>query len=178
MSMDAIARQLRMSKKTIYQLYKDKRSLVAECFSHDLNQRKQACMEACSRSEHAIQQFLDISEFINRNIREMDADHLHDLHRLYPESWKKMTEFQNGFVLQFLEENFRLGIEQGYYRSDLEPPLAARLFVQSIQHTIHSRLHRELEMTMGDAHYHVYMYHLHAICSAKGVDYLKHHIAA
>src|SRR5438270_3200105 len=53
-SMDDIATQLGMSKKTLYQYYVDKDELVNAVFDITINENKSQCMECTKHGENAI----------------------------------------------------------------------------------------------------------------------------
>ena len=98
-----------------------------------------------------------------------------DLKKYHPELW---TNFKNGKMKLFGEElrlNIKQGIKQGLYRKELHIDIVSNLLVRfylnmwnedydvfSKEELMSEELNRELTI-----------YHLHGICSEKGIQYLN-----
>ncbi|MFY0643786.1 MAG: TetR/AcrR family transcriptional regulator [Bacteroidia bacterium] len=174
-SMDDIAKELSISKKTIYQHYKDKKELVNEAFGHDLELDKRACMETCEQTENAIQQFLNISSFISNNLKDMNPAVLYDLRKYYPECSNRFDNFTKEVVYEFMLNNIVIGIEQGLYRKDLHPEFASTIYISLVREFTTMGLN-QLGLKLQNLHKEMITYHLYAICTTKGINYFKKHL--
>ena len=174
-SMDDIAKELSISKKTIYQHYKDKKELVHEAFDHDLELDKRACFETCEQTDNAIQQFLNISAFISHNLKDMNPAVLYDLRKYYPECGKRFDNFSNEVIYKFMLSNTALGIEQGYYREDLKPEFISSIYISMVKEFMKADLNK-LGLSLKDLHKEMITYHLYAICTTQGINYFKKHL--
>lgn len=175
-SMDDLARELSISKKTIYQHYKDKRALVNAVFEYDLELDKRTCTEAVQQTENAIQQFLNISTFVNNNLKEMNPSVLFDLRKYYPECWKQFNGFTKDVIHNFVINNLELGIEQGFYRKEIRKELIAHIYIALVRELVLPNLRRPSDLSLAEFHKEAIMYHLHAITTPKGKEYLSQHL--
>lgn len=177
-SMDDIAKELRISKKTLYQHCGTKEDLVLDVFQFDLGRKQQICFEAISSSSNAIEQLLSISIFINNSLEDITPQVLDDIDRYYPKCKALLEDFSHGFVYDFLRSNLRDGIAQGYYRDNLDINTVCQFYIYLINGLIPNTFTLTREKGVASFHKELYTYHLHAICSDKGVEFLKNHLKA
>src|SRR3954465_12012617 len=80
-SMDDIAAQLGMSKKTLYQYYADKDELVNAVFEGMLSLNKSQCLETASRGENAIDEVFLSFDMVREMLSTMNPSVLFDLQK-------------------------------------------------------------------------------------------------
>src|SRR5947209_20504960 len=83
-SMDDIAAQLGMSKKTLYQYYADKDELVNAVFDQVLQQNRGQCMDCSKRGENAIHEIFLSFEMVEDLLRNMNRSVLFDMQKYHP----------------------------------------------------------------------------------------------
>lgn len=175
--MDDLAKELGMSKKTIYQHFKDKRSLVEAVFLYDLDMDKKQCAMSYQTTDNAIQQFINILLFVNANLKGMNPSVIFDLKKYYPQCWKHFDAFTSDFIFTYITQNIEAGIEQGYYRPTLEPKVVGMIYITLVQAMVHSELEKNKHISLSKVHEHLMDYHIHAICTPKGLEYLTEHLS-
>ncbi|MEL7161032.1 MAG: helix-turn-helix domain-containing protein, partial [Bacteroidota bacterium] len=83
-SMDDIARQLGVSKKTIYQVVDNKKELLSLVIEEDACKDKEVIAENREQSRDAIDEFLRNSRYFIRQMREISPATMRDLQKYYP----------------------------------------------------------------------------------------------
>ena len=83
-TMDEIAGQLGISKKTIYQFYEDKDELVKDIFKAITDHNKEKCIQIRSSSENAIHEQYLSSDVAQEIFANMNSSLLFDLNRFHP----------------------------------------------------------------------------------------------
>src|ERR1700712_2218612 len=78
-SMDDIAAQLGMSKKTLYQYYDDKDELVKSVFSQILEENKKECEHCNKIGDNAIHEVFISFDMVEEMLSNMNPSVLHDL---------------------------------------------------------------------------------------------------
>ncbi len=139
-SMDDIARHLSMSKKTLYQYFKDKDDLVTTCMKAYMNQEKAEFEEIEKHSVDAIQEMAMVSTCMRKNMRDTNPSLLFDLQKYHPNAWKVWTEFKNEFVRNSLVKNLQRGMEQGLFREEIDPEALAVLRVEQVVMALDERI--------------------------------------
>lgn len=130
--MDEIAADLGISKKTIYLSFANKAALVYEISAEYFRQEKKM-MEDISKSAHNALD--ELSKVVNWSLRFFQNVHpsiVYDIQKYYPHAWSLFEEYKNSFVLDKLKENLLNGIEEGYYRREINVEMVARMRLSQI----------------------------------------------
>lgn len=132
-TMDDIARHLGMSKKTIYQFFRDKDEIVHELTTNTLALHRQNFEELVASSTDAIDEILKTMEYVGFMFKQMNPNLFYDMQKYFPKAWLQFREFKEQRMMQMVEENFRKGIEQGLYRNDISAKILARLRIEEVE---------------------------------------------
>ncbi len=125
-TMDEIASELSISKRTLYETFENKNNLVLECLQFVTNSICQKCEKLKSESKNAFEYFFNILNIIQSSFREL-AGFTNELKNVYPDVFKQIisshvvfaktdTSFffnkakQEGFIREEIEEDFFIGI--------------------------------------------------------------------
>lgn len=131
-SMDDIARELGMSKKTLYEFFDNKAGLLATTLDYAL-QEFIAWHAGLKQSDlNAIDELLEISKRVNEEYAKFTPSNLFDLKKYYPEVYKDHFTSEKQITYTVVADNLRKGIEEGIYRDELDVDLLADLYVQKI----------------------------------------------
>ncbi len=171
-SMDDVAREVGMSKKTIYQHFTDRSTLVDEAVKLHIEMINDACSAICNNDHNPIDQILEIGKFMHNTTRQMNPNLFYDLKKYFPSSWSKVTSHREENMRTQVIKNLERGIELGYYRDDFNPGIVARLYMNLIDVIIDDDLFPKIEYTFKELHHELLMYHLHGIVTPKGTEYL------
>jgi len=171
-TMDDIAKQLRMSKKTLYQHVADKKDLICKCLEH--GQAKDRCyvIDVMEQDINAIDQMFAISEKVVNQLKDVHPSIFFDLEKYYPEAWENILTFKNDFIYGMILQNINKGIEEGLYREDLNGPVIARVYVRRMDDLWSGDIFPEEDMSFPDIYLELMRYHIRGIASQKGIDYL------
>lgn len=131
-SMDDIAAQLGMSKKTLYQYYTDKDELVNAVFDIVLTDNKTHCLECSKQGENAIQEVFLSFDVVEEMLKNMNPSVLFDMQKYHPTAFKKFEEFRNGFLYRIIKANLERGIKEELYREDIDTDILSRYRLHSV----------------------------------------------
>jgi AcrR family transcriptional regulator len=131
-SMDDIAAQLGMSKKTLYQYYVDKDELVNAVFDIILTSNKKQCIECNKKGENAIHEIFLSFDMVEEMLTTMNPSVLFDMHKYHPSAYKKFHDFKNNFLFKVIKENLQKGVEEELYRGDIDIDILSRFRLYSI----------------------------------------------
>jgi TetR/AcrR family transcriptional regulator, cholesterol catabolism regulator len=131
-SMDDIAAQLGMSKKTLYQYYTDKDELVDAVFVTTMDQNQTACRLDRQRAENPIHEVFLAYDMVQEMFANMNPSVLFELHKYHPGTYKKFQEYKNGFLYQMIRTNIETGIREELYREDVDVDVLTRFRIHSI----------------------------------------------
>jgi AcrR family transcriptional regulator len=132
LNMDDISRNLKISKKTLYQYFKNKEDLIEKIFEFDDIKRQRLFDEMCLQQHNAIEILFIASSMVAREMNQMNPKVKFELKKYYEPISSKFMEQKKGHILEEIGKNIRKGIEEGLYRSDINIELISGLYVKNI----------------------------------------------
>ena len=108
-TMDEIASELKISKKTIYKIFPSKEAMITEIVDTMLNKINAAHDEILQRDINSIEKLVEVGKFIVNDILKVSNKMLNDLRLHAPQLWNKIDEFRKERLLK----NFSIILDQG-----------------------------------------------------------------
>jgi AcrR family transcriptional regulator len=130
-TLDEIALQLGISKKTIYEHFTGKDELVTEILRQRIHHIQQLFGDLTAQSKDAIEANLLMIQFLDGLFRNMNPVVVVDLQKYHPEAFQIYQDHMYGFVIDAMRRNLARGISEGLYREDIDQEIMARLRVES-----------------------------------------------
>jgi AcrR family transcriptional regulator len=128
-TMDDLARELGMSKKTLYELFPSKTELLREASRYKCD-NWQAEMETIAReSSDFFERARRTFRFIAQHYSLLSHAYLTDLRRFAPEVWTDMQRFRRLRVRRMILDLLRQGVREGVLRDDLDLEALAGLYL-------------------------------------------------
>jgi len=124
-TMDDIARHLAVSKKTLYQHFVDKDDLVYKMSEMYLERSFRQYEEIEKNSKNSIDELSKISVCMKRDMENLNPSMLFDLQKYHPKSWGLYNEHKIKIISHSVVRNIRQGIDDGYYRPEINPDIMA-----------------------------------------------------
>ncbi|HMQ45928.1 MAG TPA: TetR/AcrR family transcriptional regulator [Saprospiraceae bacterium] len=175
-TMDDIAKELGISKKTLYQYVENKTDLIEQIFHRHIDEEKQAIDAIRQHSSDAIDEMLGIAKHVINELRTVSANVLYDLQKYYPPTWAMMEGLQKKHIFTVIKENLERGIRQGLYRANLNADIIAKLYVGKAMLLIDDDFFPLQNYNISDLYREYIYYHIHGIASAKGQQLLEKHL--
>jgi TetR/AcrR family transcriptional regulator, cholesterol catabolism regulator len=172
-SMDEIASQLGVSKKTIYHFFEDKDALVDAVIDIELNNNTKECGLDKEKSENPVHEFFLATEMIMEMLKMMNPNLLFDLQKYHPTSFKKINDHKNKFLYTLIRENLDKGIAEGLYRPEINKDILTRFRIASIFLTFNPELLPPGKNTAADLVKETTMNFLHGLVTAKGLKLIQ-----
>lgn len=131
-SMDDIASQLGMSKKTIYQFFSDKDELVNAVMNEEVTQTQHDC-EFCKKNAiNAIDEIFLTMEQLYVQLSQLNPMVLYDAEKFHPRAFEMFRKMKEEFLLQVVAHNIRRGIKEELYRDDINVETMSRYRVETM----------------------------------------------
>ncbi|MBI2731479.1 MAG: TetR/AcrR family transcriptional regulator [Sphingobacteriales bacterium] len=131
-SMDDIAAQLGMSKKTIYQFFADKDELVEAVVNDELDTTQKDCMQCLTAAKDAIEEMLLTMEQVHEQMSNMNPMVLFDLEKFHQQSFQKFLKHKNEFLYKVIKANMERGIKEELYRPGLNIDVMTKYRLESM----------------------------------------------
>lgn len=133
LNMEQVARELGLTKKTLYNNFNSKPELIGTVLTYFYNNLENLIEESTKDSENAIDAFFAVSVIIAEEIIKLGHLLLKDI-SLY-KSILNISAFtdRRNFYSRLVRRNLRLGIEQGLYREDLNIDYTTLFYTSAIE---------------------------------------------
>jgi TetR/AcrR family transcriptional regulator, cholesterol catabolism regulator len=168
-SMDDIAAQAGMSKKTLYQYYADKQELVSEVFSTIMESNKVNCQEAAKTSDNALQEIFIAFDRMQRMFEEMHPGVLYEMEKYHPDSFNKFKEFRDSFIYTMIRNNLERGIREGLYREEIDVDIITRYRIHSIMLAFNPTIFPSVKNSLVNIEMQLLEHFLYGVSTPKGV---------
>ncbi len=132
-TMDDIAREIGISKKTIYQHFEDKEAIVEEVIKHELEKLRGDMEHIDREADNPIEQMLQVSRCLQRERNNVNPVLLFDLKKYCHKGWELFQNHKHQYIIKGVSWNLERGIQQGLYRQDLNVNMMARLHIEQIE---------------------------------------------
>lgn len=167
-SMDDIANQLGMSKKTIYQYFTDKNELVDSVVDEEVSEMQHDCMQCIEAAQNPIEEiFLTIDKIIDQ-LGNMNPMVLYDLEKFHVRAYQRFMEHRNRFLLEIIKKNLDWGIREELYRSDIDIDVIARFRLDSMMIPFNIDLYPPSKYKLADVTKVVIEHYVFGVASLKG----------
>ena len=131
-TMDEVARTLSMSKKTLYQCFENKDQLVSAAMIAHIEREVDAFKRIHEVSGNAIEEIHGLAEIMRKNLGQLNPSTLFDIQRFHPHAWETFLNFKDKCIQGHTADNIVRGIAEGYYRSEIDANIIARLRVEQV----------------------------------------------
>lgn len=173
MTMDNIAKQLKISKKTLYKSVKDKADLVNKVMALKCSVEECLIEGFVKNSNNAVDEIIMISKYVSSQLQQVHPSLHYDLANYYPEAFKTFSCHKSNVIRVFVENNMERGISEGLYRDNLNPKIISRLYIHKIDALFDADIFPPHEISFQEAHAEMMKYHIRGIANEKGITYMK-----
>jgi TetR/AcrR family transcriptional regulator, cholesterol catabolism regulator len=167
-SMDDIARHLSVSKKTLYQYFADKDELVYRMSERYLARMSKNYEQIREEAKNSVEELSLISLRIKKDFENMNTSMLFDLQKFHPRAWGLYIRHKESTICQSVVRNIEHGIQDGYYRADLNPEIMAIIRVMMIEDAFDEQAFPRQRFSFVDVQHQVFELFVQGICTEKG----------
>jgi len=177
-TMDDIANNLGISKKTIYQHFDNKTKLVEATTMYLFNSISCGIDHICALQKNPIEEIYSIKQFIMENLKDEKSSPQYQLQKYYPKICNTLKAKQFGIMQTCVIDNLNRGINQGLYRKSIDVDFISRIYFNIMLAIKDKDLFpsRQFSMQMLMSNY--LEYHLRGICTPKGLETLNKFITS
>ncbi len=173
-TMDDIARQAGVSKKTIYMEFSDKNQLVLEAFSAALELDKCRMEKLPLVNDGIIHHLIGLSNYIRNRFSDFNPMILHEIQRYYPQCWQLFEDFKHEHIFQEIYQLLEKGKEEGIVRPEINSEMLALMRMEQMTNLLDPIKFPLSRFNMVDLQLELFEHFLFGIFTDKGKQaYLK-----
>lgn len=167
-TMDDLARNMGVSKKTLYELFKDKDELVLESVKHMICENQCQTEDAFKQAKNAVEEIIFILRIMEKMVRGLNLVCYIDMQRHYPAAYQYLNAHKNSYLYQCISDNLKRGKEEGLYREDVDIDIITRFRMESAMIVFQNNLFPQDKFNIVKVNTQIFANYLYGIASLKG----------
>ena len=172
-TMDDIACEMCISKKTIYKYFSNKDLLIEESVQMVHKEVHETITKIVSQNFNAIEENFEIRRMFKEMFKSAESSPIYQLKKHYPEIYEKVLRMQVSVCEECFRDNIIKGIKEGLYRKDLDIENYVKFYYTLIfsinENTMLEKDAQELELKALE-------YHIRAMATLTGIKELEKQI--
>lgn len=175
-TMDDIANEMGISKKTIYTHFNNKTDLVTEVTLHLFDTVCHGIDAICALEKNPIQELYDIKRFVMQHLKDDKSSPQYQLQKYYPKIYAELKKKQFEVMQECVQENLNRGLEMGLFRTTINVEFISRIYFSNMLSIKDKDLFPLQQFSMNFLMENYLEYHLRGISTEKGLEILKQFI--
>jgi len=171
-TMDDIANEMGISKKTIYTHFSNKTDLVHEVTSSLFCQISEGIDLICATEKNSIEELFEIKQFVMEHLKDEKSSPQYQLQKYYPKIYATLKKKQYDVMQNCVQKNLKRGVDTGVYRDNIHIEFISRIYFNGIIGIKDNELFPLQKFSMNTLMEYFLEYHIRGICTPKGLETL------
>lgn len=172
-TMDDIARDMAISKKTIYTHFANKTKLV-DAVTDTLTNTIMTGIEAILAQEmNPIEELYEIKKYVMHHLKDEKSSPQYQLQRYYPKTFQALKAKEYAFMSNCIVDNIQRGLATGIYRPNLNVDFVSRIYYSGAFAIKDNSVFPVSQFHAADLEDYFLEYHLRGIVTPKGRQILN-----
>ncbi len=172
-TMDDIAHEMGISKKTIYQHYANKTKLVEATTMHTFDEISSGINRICELDKNPIEEVYDIKKFVMNHLKNEKISSQYQLQKYYPKLFSTLNKKSFEVMIGCVKENLKRGISKKLYRSTIDVDFIAILYFHNMISLKDQELFSIKQFSSSALMDNYLEYHIRGICTSIGLEKLN-----
>lgn len=167
-SMDDIAAQLGISKKTIYQFYADKDELVDAVVDTEVSNLENDCSRFFLEARDAIHEIFLTMEKIAEQLRTINPMVLYDLEKFHFKAFQRFERHKHQYLSKIIADNIERGIREEFYRPEINIEVMAKFRLETMMITFNQDIFPYRKYNPGEVAMEIIEHYVYGLSTIKG----------
>ena len=172
-TMDDIASEMGISKKTIYEHYATKVELVKASTFYLFEKISAGIDEICALGKNPIEELFVIKDYVQNNIKDENTSTIFQLQKYYPKIHTCLKTMQFEKMDTCVIDNLNRGKQAGLFRNEIDVEFIGRIYYASAMSIMDIELFPEQMYTRKELDEKLLEYHVRGIATPKGIETLE-----
>lgn len=173
LTMADIAKELSISKKTLYKFVDNKDDLVTRAISTIVDKQEADFEKIIQQNRNPIDELLEINKLTERHLKSIHPSVVFDIQKFHPEAWSQIELNKESHIYISAKNNLEKGKKEGLYREDINTNIVANFFISRFDIIFNHKMFPYPDFELSEVNREMILYHLYAILTPKGIKQLK-----
>ena len=175
-TMDDVAHELGISKKTLYKHVNDKTELVGKVVFEVIKTESEKFKKLAHPEINAIEELFQVNKQLRKMMKNLNASFEYDLKKYYPDLYKQIRKRKLENMYNSVKKNLEKGVKEGLYRDDFNIEYITRYYVTRIESNMDLETLNNDDISFPEFFYEIFIYHIRGVANSKGIAFLESHI--
>ncbi len=174
-TMDSIASDLGISKKTIYQHFPDKDTLVKDVVLAFVEKDTCQWKELDEKYSDVIEKMFQSFDIVKETLTEINPRLMFEVQKYHPEAFAIFKQYEESIMFSSLVNDLKKGVDLGYFRPELSIELIAKMRMAEIHLLFNPEFFETFKKSVYELHLEFLDYFMRGIMTPKGLtEYNKY----
>lgn len=172
-TMDDVAAQCGVSKKTLYLHYADKDTLVYTILEAMIRKSEEQCMVYQKHSDNAVHEIFRSLDMLQEMFEGINPVMLYDLHKYHQSAYKMLEEHKQRFLYLNIRTNLERGIAEGLFRPEINVEVITQLHIHNINMAFEQESFPRHKFSLLEMQMQIMLHYVYGLATAKGVKQIE-----
>jgi len=172
-TMDDLANEMGISKKTIYKYFSNKEELVEATTTFVHNHISETICQITTQGLNAISENFAIKIAFKNIFKKSKTSPMFQLKKYYPKTYKNLIDNEFEMFKECIGSNLEKGINEGYYREDINKDIVLKFYFILVFGLHDNDIFNLENYDLNELDIKSLEYHTRAIATAKGIKELE-----
>ncbi|MGE7773244.1 TetR/AcrR family transcriptional regulator [Chitinophaga sp. NPDC101104] len=172
-TMQDIARECGISKKTVYEHFSDKNELIDEVTGYMTDTYRDRLAECHNAGKNAIDELVMSINHTEHMARSTNPILLFELEKYHPSAWKRVQHFKQDEMAATVLGNLERGIREGLYRHNLRTDIMVHLRLLQMDSLFNPMHFPAAQFELHDVMYQLTVHYINGIATPEGQALLE-----
>ena len=134
-TMDDMASELGMSKKTIYKFFPSKEDLIRAISRHFMNKMRKTIIAALNTDKNAIEKLGELIKILVTAFQKVSSERLEEMRKHFPALWNEIDKFRTKMMFENITKVIDQGKSEGLFL-DYPTVIIMSVLVGSIRYVV------------------------------------------
>jgi AcrR family transcriptional regulator len=172
-TMDMLANQMGISKRTIYEVFTDKDELLRGVLKWMTVRQREVMTKILNESENVIEAIFKMLDLMRDHFQNMSPAFQMDMKRHHHDVMKKLSELNELPYINNNSEIIERGIKEGVFRKDIDVEIINKCMLEVARMSNDREIFPPDDFQNKDVIRNVYLNYLRGISTARGLDLIN-----
>ncbi len=134
-SIDEIAREFHISKKSIYMYFKSKDDLLTIVVKDFAGKVTEEIIQIMKNDKNSVEKLIDVLMSIQNSMRSISLKYLEDIRKHRPKLWNYIENFRRENLEKIVQQTIQNGKKEGLFE-DVDPEIVFRIFYGAVNNVL------------------------------------------
>ncbi|HEX9252789.1 MAG TPA: TetR/AcrR family transcriptional regulator, partial [Ignavibacteriaceae bacterium] len=149
-TMDEVASELKMSKKTIYKFFPSKEDLITAIAKHFMEGMKSKIVPALNSDKNAIEKLAELNNILAKASEKISSNRMDEIRKHFPSLWNEIDSFRTKMMFGNITKVIDQGKSEGLF-IDYPTPIIMNTLVSSVRAIVNPEFILNNNFSIGEA---------------------------